>query len=613
MRIFRAIFLFCLKILPAYFGILKKNYCGLRMGSDRLFRLRRFLRHYKKQVIFGPIFKLIEAVFELIVPLVMAQIIDVGIDRGDTAYVWKMGGVLLVLGITGLISALICQYLASVASQGFGTELRNALFSHINSLSHHEIDKFGTPSLITRMTNDINQLQYAVAMLIRLVIRAPFLAIGAVIMAMSIDLKLSLIFLVATPLIVAVLYFIMSRSVPLYRVIQKKLDKISLISRENLEGNRVIRAFSKQKQEEKRFEDASEDLAKTAIRVGKISALLNPATFLIMNFAILAIVWFGGVRVNLGDMTSGQIVAFVNYMTQILLALVVVANLVVTFTKAAASGARVNEVFDMKSSIVEQKDAAPIQKDETAPAVSFENVSFSYDGSDRYALHDIHFHIERGQTVGIIGGTGAGKSTLVNLIPRFYDTTKGCVRVFGHDVRDYSFSQLRGMIGMVPQRAVLFSGTVRENMQWGKKDADDDEIAWALSIAQASEFVDKLPQKYDTLINQGGKNLSGGQKQRLTIARALVRRPEILILDDSASALDFATDASLRRAIAQNTQGMTVLLISQRASTIRRADQIIVLDDGGICGVGTHEELIQDCEVYREICLSQLSSEEVSQ
>lgn len=560
----------------------------------------------------GPIFKLIEAVFELIVPLVMARIIDVGIDKGDTAYVWKMGAVLLGLGVTGLVSALICQYLASVASQGFGTQVRSALFFHINSLSHSEIDKFGTPSLITRITNDVNQLQYAVAMLIRLVIRAPFLAIGAVIMAMTIDLQLSIIFLAAMPLIAAVLYFIMSRSVPLYKVIQRKLDNISLISRENLEGNRVIRAFSKQKHEEARFKSASEDLANTTIRVGKISALLNPATFLIMNFAILAIVWFGGVRVNIGDMTSGQIVAFVNYMMQILLALVVVANLVVTFTKAAASGVRVNEIFDTKSSLNEPGDGKALSPIERAPAVSFEDVSFSYDGSDRYALHGVSVDVLKGETIGVIGGTGSGKSTLVNLIPRFYDATKGEIKVFGHDVRGYSFAQLRGMIGMVPQRAVLFSGTVRENMRWGKKDASDEEIRRALQIAQAAEFVDKLPDGLDTLINQGGKNLSGGQKQRLTIARALVRDPKILILDDSASALDFATDAALRRAIKQSTSDMTVFLISQRASTIRRASKIIVLDDGGVCGIGTHEELMESCEVYREICLSQLSAEEVA-
>lgn len=578
-----------------------------------MLKLARFLKGYKKQVILGPVFKLIEAIFELIVPLVMASIIDVGVEQGDKGYVFRMGGVMLLLAAVGLCSALICQYFAAQASQGFGTTVRSALYKHINTLSHAEIDKLGTPSLITRITNDVNQLQVAVAMLIRLVIRAPFLAVGAVVMAMSIDLKLSVIFLVATPLIALVLYFVMSRSVPFYKAIQKKLDRVSLLSRENLDGTRVIRAFSKQKSEEERFNEASDDVAKTAVRVGKLSALLNPATYLIMNFAIVAIVWFGGFRVDGGDMSQGQIIAFVNYMTQILLALVVVANLVVIFTKASASAARVNEVFETVPSVVETAAAEVTPSGaENHPKIEFRNVNFSYAGTEELSLDNLSFSVARGETVGVIGGTGSGKSTLVNLIPRFYDVTSGEVLIDGVNVKDYPFSQLRGQIGMVPQKAVLFSGSIRDNMRWGKSDADDQEIARALSIAQASEFVEKLPEGYDTKISQGGKNLSGGQKQRLTIARALVSQPEILILDDSASALDFATDAALRRAIQRETAGMTVLIVSQRASTIRRADKILVLDDGELAGVGAHAELLERCEVYREICLSQMSAEEVA-
>ncbi len=540
-----------------------------------MFKLARFLKPYKKQVIAGPIFKLIEAVFELIVPLVMANIIDIGVKNNDGPYIWRMGGLLLLLGVVGLCSTLVCQYFASIASQGFGTELRNKLFRHINTFSYAEVDKFGTPSLITRLTNDVNQMQQAVAMLIRLVIRAPFLAAGAIVMAMLLDLKMSLIFLVAAPFLAGVIFLVMNRSIPFYRGIQKKLDRISLISRENLSGARVIRAFSKQESEKERFQQASDDLSKTAIRVGKISALLNPATTVILNIAIIGIVWYGGRRVQIGDLSQGEIIAFVNYINQILLAMIVIANLVVLFTKASASAARIHA------------------------------------GSDEYSLEDIQLQIRRGETIGIIGGTGSGKSTLINLIPRFYEATKGAVLVDGVNVKEYPFEQLRTQIGLVPQKATLFSGTIRENLQWRKENATDEEIARALSIAQASEFVDALPEKYDAVIDQGGKNLSGGQKQRLTIARALVGEPELLILDDSASALDFATDAALRQAIRRETKNMTVILVSQRASTIRNANQIVVLDDGRVAGIGTHQQLMSTCETYREICLSQLSSEEV--
>ena len=575
-----------------------------------MFSLARFLKEYKKQVILGPVFKLTEAVFELIVPLVMAQIIDVGIKNRDTAYVLKMGGVMLLLGAVGLCCALTCQYFASIASQGFGTTVRNALFRHINTLSHAEIDRFGTPSLITRLTNDVNQLQFAVAMLIRLVVRAPFLAVGALVMAMLLDFKLSVTILVATPVIVLVLYLVMHQSIPFYRTIQKKLDKISLISRENLEGNRVIRAFSKQEDEKSRFDIASEDCAQTAIRVGKIAALLNPVTYVIINFAIIAIIWFGGMRVQSGAMTQGQIIAFVNYMTQILLALIVVANLVVTFTKASASAARVNEVFETAPSVTET-NTNHITPNAGAPKIEFRGVSFTYGNAEESALTDVSVKIMPGETVGIIGGTGSGKSTFVNLIPRFYDVSSGEVLVDGVNVKEYSFSQLRGQFGIVPQQAVLFAGTIAQNMRWGGQGASDEDIARALRIAQAADFVDRLPEKYDYMLAQGGKNLSGGQRQRLTIARALTGRPQILILDDSASALDFATDAALRKSIKRETEAMTVLIVSQRAGTIRHADKIIVLDDGKTVGIGTHEQLMESCEVYREICLSQLSSEEV--
>nr|WP_319488514.1 ABC transporter ATP-binding protein [uncultured Caproiciproducens sp.] len=576
-----------------------------------MLKLIKYLKKYRKQVIIGPIFKLIEAIFELIVPIITAKMIDNGVRTGNLPYVWRMGGIMLMLGVTGLCSALICQKLASVASQGFGTVVRSELYKHINTFSHSEIDHFGTPSLITRMTNDINQLQYAVAMLIRLVIRAPFLALGAIVMAMIIDFQLSIVFLIATPLIALVLYIIMTRSIPFFRVMQKKLDAISLITREGLSGARVIRAFSKQKSEEERFNAAADDQTSTAIHVGKLSALLNPLTYTIMNFAIIAIVWFGGWRVDSGGMTQGEVIAFVNYMTQTLLALIVVANLVVTFTKASASASRVNEVFETTSTILETSQS-PVIPIINAPKIQFQNVSFSYDGPDKYAVKNLKLEIMAGETVGIIGGTGSGKSTLVSLIPRFYDVSAGKILIDGVDVRDYSFSQLRGQIGMVPQEAVLFSGTIESNLRFGSQNATGEELDKALKIAQAYEFVSAMPQGIESPVNQGGKNFSGGQKQRLTIARALVGSPQILILDDSASALDFATDAALRKSIKSETSGITVLMVSQRASTIRRADKIIVLDDGEIAGIGTHEQLLESCEIYREICLSQLSRDEVN-
>lgn len=571
-------------------------------------RLCRYLKDYKVHLVVGPLCKLLEAVFELIVPLVMASIIDIGITNRDTGYILRMGGVMVLLGAVGLASALVCQKIASVVSQGFGTKLRSALFRHINTLSFEELDKIGTPSLITRMTNDINQLQLAVAMLIRLVIRSPFLVIGAMVMSFTVNAKLALIFVAATPVIAFLLYFIMSRSVPFFKQIQKKLDRISLISRENLSGNRVIRAFGKQEQDEARFNEAADGLSKTSVRVGRLSALLNPATYVVTNLAIAAVVWFGAGLVNTGEMMPGEIIALVNYMTQILLSMIIVANLVVIFTKASASAARVNEVLETAPSVKQPSGNTPIQKP-GAPKIEFENVSFGYGGES--VLCDISFQIEAGETLGIIGITGSGKSSLVGLIPRFYDANKGHVLIDGADVRSYPFHTLRGKIGFVLQNTLLFTGTVNDNMRWGKKDAEQDEIDRALKIAQAYDFVQQLPLKGDTHITQGGKNLSGGQKQRLTIARALVKSPEILILDDSASALDFATDAALRRAIKAETENMTVLIVSQRVATVRGADRIAVLDEGRLEGLGTHEELFESCPPYREICLSQLSPEEV--
>lgn len=577
-----------------------------------MFKLRRFLKDYKKECIIGPLCKLFEAILELLVPLVMANIIDVGVRNGDTGYVLKMGGVMILLGAVGLSSALVCQYLASKASQGVGTKIRRELFAHINTLSHAELDKLGTPSLITRITNDTNQVQQSVAMGIRLLTRAPFIVIGAMIMAMTINLEMSIIFFVAAVLIGITLYLVMSRSIPIFSAIQKKLDKIGLVSRENLSGTRVIRAFSKQKSEKERIDNATEDLAKTSIRVSRLSALLSPVTYAVTNLAIILIIWFGAGNVfNSTGMLSGDIIALVNYMTQILLAMIVVANLVLLLTKASASANRISEVFDTKPSVVEKNhDTIKVSENSKTPKIEFKNVSFSYgDGDDE--LTDISFDIMRGQTVGIIGGTGCGKSTLISLIPRFYDVKSGSVSVDGVNVTEYPFNQLRSQIGIVPQQSILFSGTIRDNMKWRNKNTTDEEIISALKTAQAYEFVSQLPKGLDSNVEQGGKNFSGGQRQRLCIARALTSNPKLLILDDSFSALDFATDANLRKALKQCTHDMTVIIVTQRCSTIMNADLILVLDDGKIVGKGTHDYLYDNCETYREICLSQLKETEV--
>lgn len=576
-----------------------------------MIKLRRYLAYYKKECIIGPLCKLFEAILELLVPLVMAGIIDNGVRNGDTAYIWRMGGLLVILATVGLCSALVCQYLASKASQGVGTRLRRDLFLHINKLSHAELDKLGTPSLITRITYDTNQVQQSVAMAIRLLTRAPFIVIGSMVMAMTINLEMSIIFFIAAILIAVTLYLIMTKSIPIFEKMQKKLDKISLICRENLSGNRVIRAFSKQKNEKKRIDDSTEDLAKTSIRVSILSALLSPVTYIITNAAIILIIWFGAQNVNAGNgMLSGDIIALVNYMTQILLAMIVVANLVVLLTKASASAARLNEVFETQPSVCESTtENIEISESESTPKIEFDNVNFTYGTGDD-ELEDISFKIKRGQTVGLIGGTGCGKSTLVNLIPRFYDATQGTVSVDGRNVKDYPFLQLRSQIGIVPQQSILFKGTIRDNMKWQNENATDEDIIKALKIAQAYEFVSKLNKGLDSFVEQGGKNFSGGQRQRLCIARALTGSPKLLILDGSFSALDFATDAALRKALRENTKDMTVIIVTQRCSTIKNADLILVLDDGRIVGKGQHDELFESCETYREICLSQLSEEE---
>jgi len=573
-------------------------------------RLLKYLKGYEKETILAPLFKMLEATFELIVPLVVAGIVDVGIKNRDTEYIWRACILMVALGLIGLVCSLTAQYFSARAAMGFSTGLRKDMFSHIGKLSYKELDRLGTPTLITRITSDINQAQAGVNLVLRLFLRSPFIVAGAVVMAFTINVKVAVIFVVAVPLISVVLYAIMKWTVPIYKKVQASLDKISLLTRENHVGVRVVRAFGRQKEEMAAFSETNNEYTKTQITAGKISALLNPATCVIMNFAVMGILWLGGKEVNSGNLTQGDVVALVNYMSQILIALVALANLIVAVTKALASAGRINEVFDTLPGLTDEGAKEQAVR-AGAPAVEFSDVTFTYEDAKAPSLSHISFQVMPGETVGIIGGTGCGKSTLVNLIGRFYDVQEGEVRVNGNPVKNYPFSQLRRKVGMVPQQAVLFKGTIRENMRWGKEDASEKEIFHALSVAQAEEFVRKKPEGLNTMISQGGTNLSGGQRQRLTIARALVGEPEILILDDSASALDFATDAALRRAIRKETGKMTVFLVSQRASSVRRADKILVLDDGELAGVGTHQQLFESCQVYREICLSQLSEEEV--
>lgn len=575
-----------------------------------MYKLVHFLKPYKKQVILGPLFKLLEAILELTQPTFMVLIIDNGVRNRNIPYILEIGAIMLLIAIIGVTSAFTCQYYASITSQGFGTLVRNALFEKISSFSYNELDTFGTPSLINRVTNDVNQLQLAVAMLIRLVVRVPFLCFGGVIMAMILDLKLSVILLLMLPLFSIVLFLLMRKSIPLYKTVQKKLDNLALVLRENLSGVRVIRAFVRVNYEKGRFKNSNTILASTAIKVGNITALINPATSIIINFSIIAVLWFGGIRVNIGEMTQGQIIAYVSYITLVLSALIVVANLVVIFTKAAASAARVCEIFETASSIIDDAaDEKEINISKASPLVEFKDVFFSYNHSKEYSLTNINFKIERGQTIGIIGGTGAGKTTLINLILRFYDVTKGTVFYNGADVKAYKQSELRKKIGLVPQKAVLFSGSVKENIRWGLLTASEKEVHEAAQIAQAESFIKGLSYNYDTDISQGGVNLSGGQKQRLTIARALVKKPELLILDDSFSALDYATDKALRNALRENLNKTSVVMVTQRISSIKNADKIIVLDDGEMVGFGSHNELLNRCSVYKEIYLSQNESE----
>ena len=569
--------------------------------------LLKFLKNYKKELVFGPFFKLLEAVFELMVPMVMAKIIDKGIANGDNAYILKMSGLIVLLGVCGLGFALTCQYLAARCAYGFGTELREAMYRHINSLSYSGIDKIGASSLVNRLTNDTNTVQNGVNMFIRLAVRAPFLVIGAATMAVMIDVRLSLIFFVVAPLISIVIFLIMRRTIPMYREAQKKLDRAAMLTRENIEGTRVIRAFSRQETEAEEFRGAVDDIADCSIAVGRISAILNPVAFAVMNLGIVAILWFGGVRIDGGSLSQGELTAFTNYMTQILLALVVLANLIVTFTKAFAAASRVSEVFDIMPE--ESGEGLPANASDSN-IIDFRSVSFTYEGAGDSSVKNISFSLKRGQTLGIIGGTGCGKSTLSSLIPGFYRPTEGEVLVQGLSTAEWRLDSLRRRIGYVPQKAVLFSGTVRDNLKWRKADASDDELIAALKIAQAWDFVSKLPGVLDFTVSQGGRNFSGGQKQRLCIARALIGEPDILILDDSTSALDYATDLALRRALRTEMSGTAVVMISQRTTSLADADLIIVMEDGEAVGIGTHTDLIADCPVYAEIYRSQMNERE---
>ena len=571
-------------------------------------RLMMYLKDYKKESILAPLFKLLEAFFELMVPLVMANIIDYGISNRNMGYIGKMGLLLLLLGVVGLASSITAQFFAAKAAVGFSTKLRQALFNHIEDLSFTDIDKAGTSTMITRMTSDVNQVQSGVNMTLRLFLRSPIIVFGAMIMAFTIDVKCALIFVVAIPLLSIVVFGIILSTIPMYKKVQSRLDQVLGITRENLTGVRVIRAFHQEAKEEERFRENNEALSAMQIFVGKISACMNPVTYIIVNGAIIALIYTGAVQVNIGNLSQGEVVAIINYMNQILVELVKLANLIVTMTKALACAERVASVFDIgaDAAYVEAQDQKLADKvDKSAPFLDFKHVSLTYQGAGAPTLQDMNFTVNRGDTVGIIGGTGSGKTSLVNLIPGFYPATEGEILLEGRDIRTMSDEELRGRIGVVPQKAVLFKGTIRSNLQWGKPDATEEEMWKALELAQASEVVDGKPGKLDATVAQNGKNFSGGQRQRLTIARALVRKPEILILDDSASALDYATDAKLRAAIRTLEDKTTTFIVSQRASTIRHADKIIVLDDGEIAGMGTHDELLKDCTVYQEIYYSQ--------
>jgi ABC-type multidrug transport system, ATPase and permease components len=580
----------------------------MHRNEDFMKQLMMYLKDYKKESILAPLFKLLEAFFELLVPLVMANIIDYGISNRNMGYIGKMGLLLLLLGVVGLASSITAQFFAAKAAVGFSTQLRQALFDHIEDLSFTDIDKAGTSTMITRMTSDVNQVQSGINMTLRLFLRSPIIVFGAMIMAFTIDVKCALIFVVAIPLLSVVVFGIILSTIPMYKKVQSKLDQVLGITRENLTGVRVIRAFHQEAKESDRFRENNEALSAMQIFVGKISACMNPVTYIIVNGAIIALIYTGAVQVNIGNLSQGEVVAIINYMNQILVELVKLANLIVTMTKALACAERVASVFDIgaDAAYVGAQDQKLADKvDKSAPFLDFKHVSLTYQGAGAPTLQDMNFTVNRGDTVGIIGGTGSGKTSLVNLIPGFYPATEGEILLEGRDIRTMSDEELRGRIGVVPQKAVLFKGTIRSNLQWGKPDATEEEMWKALELAQASEVVDGKPGKLDATVAQNGKNFSGGQRQRLTIARALVRNPEILILDDSASALDYATDAKLRAAIRTLEDKTTTFIVSQRASTIRHADKIIVLDDGEIAGMGTHDELLKDCTVYQEIYYSQ--------
>lgn len=588
--------------------------------------LRRFGGKYRRYMVIGPACKLIEVIFDLLTPLVIAQMIDKGIGAHDVSAVVRYGAVLAAMAVIGISFTLVCQKMAALTSQGMGTDIRGALYGHINKLSYAELDRFGTPSLITRITNDVNQVQLAVALGVRMLIRWPFLAAGSMVAALAIDLKLGIIFLICTPAIGLVFWFVMARCIPYYKQLQAKLDRIALICREGLSGARVVRAFVREDHERERFAQAADDQANTAIAVGKLSSVLNPVTFLVMNLGVCAILWVGGIQVNVGELTQGQVMAFVNYMTQTLTSIVYVANLVVVFTKASASASRINEVLNCEPSIADEGNqpvALPkpgaTSNAALAPALSFDHASFSFGAGAANAVNDVTLELPLGKTLGIIGGTGSGKSTLVSLIPRLYDAGAGSVNAMGADVRTWPLDQLRHVVATVPQRASLVSGTIRSNLTWRDESATDEELWAALDMAQASEFVRNKPQGLDAPVEAGGKNFSGGQRQRLTIARALVGSPQVLIMDDSASALDFKTDAALRHAIrersvrgaAEGGLPLTTVIVSQRVSTVRDADMICVLDHGSVAGLGAHDELYAGCQLYREICQSQLRREEL--
>lgn len=585
--------------------------------------LRRFGGKFRRYMVIGPACKLIEVIFDLLTPLVIAQMIDKGIGSHDVNAVIHYGMVLGAMAVIGISFTLVCQKMAALTSQGMGTDIRGALYQHINELSYVELDRFGTPSLITRITNDVNQVQLAVALGVRMLIRWPFLAVGSMCAALAIDLKLGIIFLICTPAIGLVFWFVMARCIPYYKQLQAKLDRIALICREGLSGARVVRAFVREDHERERFAQAADDQAHTAIAVGKLSSVLNPVTFLVMNLGVCAILWVGGIQVNVGELTQGQVMAFVNYMTQTLTSIVYVANLVVVFTKASASASRINEVLNCVPSITDE-DNEPVTLPEPGnvapvPALSLSHASFSFGAGAANAVNDVTLELPLGKTLGIIGGTGSGKSTLVSLIPRLYDANAGSVSVMGSDVRAWPLDQLRHVVSTVPQRASLVSGTIRSNLTWRDEAATDEELWAALDMAQASEFVRNKPQGLDAPVEAGGKNFSGGQRQRLTIARALVGSPQVLIMDDSASALDFKTDAALRHAIRERSVSgavegglpLTTVIVSQRVSTVRDADMICVLDHGSVAGLGTHDELYASCQLYREICQSQLRREEL--